>query len=159
MSEATEPSAIPPLKLWQRRLPPGTMTDMIVLALKLIAAANRDPDKSCDLAYQPGVRISLLDDVVLKQGRRVRRCEEHALKLVKNLTTVPVPEVHFAVFGEKYGTIGMALVEGKPLDMVWSTFSDDTKKKDLRGNLELHLPMESNPKTSRIPNYRLVFNG
>lgn len=71
--------------------------------------------------------------VISKKGRRVTRNEAAALALVKNRTTIPVPELYSAsIFpkdGTEHGSLFMEKVEGTPLQGVWDGFDDCTKSR------------------------------
>ena len=85
------------------------------------------------LSKQAGAIIRVIDPgVVQKSGWRVRRCEEAALRLVKDQTQTPLPELYVANYfskdGEEHGDFLMSLVDGSPLHSVWENFDNDTKK-------------------------------
>jgi len=89
------------------------------------------------LSKQPGATITEIDPgVVRKNGDRVTRNEEAALRLVKEETTVPVPELYgadyFIIQGEEYGNFLMDLVDGCTLQSQWDSFGDSTKDRICR---------------------------
>lgn len=73
-------------------------------------------DKVVQLSYQGGVKVLKCDDeVVLKVGRRVRRSEEIAMRLVKEQTDIPVPEVFYTAYVEEEGRLAMSIIPGASL--------------------------------------------
>lgn len=66
---------------------------------------------------------------VVKTGDCVRLAEAAAMKLVRDLTTIPVPQVFNAYKDDDSGHIRivMEFIEGDVLDDVWDEFSHDQK--------------------------------
>jgi phosphotransferase family enzyme len=66
---------------------------------------------------------------ITKTGARVRRAEEEALKLVKQYTDVPVPDIIYSIYKADIdqGQLGMTLIPGSPLQLSWSNLDDATK--------------------------------
>ena len=86
---------------------------------------------------QPGARVEeIYEGVVRKTGHRVTRNEETALRLVKEHTTVPVPDVISATYpvksGREHGTLLMDLSDGSPLNTQWDRYDDKTKERVCR---------------------------
>ncbi|KAL2205455.1 kinase-like protein [Sarocladium strictum] len=91
-----------------------------------------DDFRSRLLSKQAGAIITEIDPgVVCKEGFRATRNEEAALRLVKQKTSVPVPELYgadyFNINGEEKGSFLMDLVEGSTLQIKWDDFDDSTK--------------------------------
>jgi hypothetical protein len=70
----------------------------------------------------------LTGKVIFKQGSRVRRSEELAMKLIQEHSDIPLPKIHFSFFEINGGTIAMEFSPGKPLDHVWPGLNDETKE-------------------------------
>lgn len=90
--------------------------------------------KSRLLSKQSGAIIDEIDPgIVQKEGERVTRNEEAALRLVKKCTEVPVPELYAANYffkkGVEHGSFLMDLVEGSQLQLLWDVFDDGTKER------------------------------
>ena len=86
------------------------------------------------LSKQSGAIIEEIDPgVVRKAGHRVRRNEEAAVRLVREHTNVPVPQIYMASYriknGQEVGSLLMDLVEGVPLNTVWDGFDEDSKRR------------------------------
>ena len=86
------------------------------------------------LSSQSGAIIKVIDPgVVQKRGDRVTRSEEAALRLVKEYTRVPLPELYAADYffkdGKEHGIFLMSLVDGSPLEDVWDGFDNSTKER------------------------------
>ncbi|KAI0197969.1 kinase-like domain-containing protein [Astrocystis sublimbata] len=73
------------------------------------------------------------DDIIWKRGRRVTRNEEAALRIVREHTTIPVPEVYWTKYSTKnglpYGEIFMQEIPGLPLDGTWDSLEPSTKER------------------------------
>lgn len=86
------------------------------------------------LSRQSGAKVEeIAPGIVRKTGDRVTRNEEAALRLVKEHTDVPVPDLissnYFTKGGRECGTLLMELAEGAPLDSLWDGFDNNTKKR------------------------------
>ncbi|RWA08939.1 hypothetical protein EKO27_g6170 [Xylaria grammica] len=87
------------------------------------------------LSQQGGCTVRLIaPGTVYKSGRRVRPAEATALRLVKQYTDVPVPNLGYANFvvrdGEHHGSILMDEVEDScALKTVWETYDSATKER------------------------------
>lgn len=89
------------------------------------------------LSKQGGSVITEIDPgVVLKRGTRVTRNEEAAMRIVKEQTTVPIPELYganyFTIQGKEHGNLLMGLVDGCTLESQWDNFGDSTKDRICR---------------------------
>jgi len=83
-----------------------------------------------ELSNQGTVKVLLFDDeLILKTGSRVSRSEEIALRLVKNHTGVPVPEVYSSHYFEDKGHLCMSYIPGKPLHESWDRLDNGTKER------------------------------
>ena len=81
------------------------------------------------LSKQGGVKVLLFnDELILKVGGRVRPSEEVAMKLVKEDTDIPVPEVYLATYTPSEGRLAMSVISGTLLKDVWDNLDDKTKK-------------------------------
>ncbi|KAI0894345.1 kinase-like protein [Annulohypoxylon nitens] len=94
-------------------------------------------DGPITLSQQGGCQVRLIGPgVVSKRGRRVTRNEAKALKLVKEHTDVPVPELYafvdFLHNEQEHGAMLMESVEGTTLNQVWDTFDDNVKSQICR---------------------------
>ena len=67
-------------------------------------------------------------DIVTKEGFRVTRNEDAALRMVKQNTRVPVPAVYESSFANGRGTIRMSLIDGELLSNIWQYLEDDKIK-------------------------------
>lgn len=111
-------------------------------------------DQVVVLSHQGTVKVLLFDDeVVLKVGSRVLPSEELAMRLVKENTDVPVPEVYLGTYTPTQGRLAMSVIPGSPLKNVWDDLPDDGTKKRIRieiwGMIEklrqnIHKPPELN---------------
>ncbi|KAI1131114.1 kinase-like protein [Nemania abortiva] len=86
------------------------------------------------LSKQMGCEVRIFDDgIVWKRGNRVRPSEEAALRIVREHTTIPVPEVYWTRYGTKngydYGEIFMEHILGSSLDGIWDTLEPSTKER------------------------------
>ncbi|KAI0455904.1 kinase-like domain-containing protein [Xylaria acuta] len=95
------------------------------------------------ISKQFGAEVRLDDGEILKRGNRVNPAEEAALRLVKQYTTIPVPEVYDSnyttVSGHPWGNIWMEHLEGSPLSETWDDLEDTDKEricKELWGFVE-----------------------
>jgi aminoglycoside phosphotransferase (APT) family kinase protein len=65
---------------------------------------------------------------VIKSGDRVRPSEEYAMRLVRQYTSVPIPNpVSFEFKGPSVGEIRMSYVQGITLESCWLSLEDDAK--------------------------------
>lgn len=72
------------------------------------------------LSHQDGVKVLLFNDkIVLKVGDRVLPSEEITMRLVKEHTDIPVPEVYLATYFASEGRLAMSVIPGTPLKNVW----------------------------------------
>jgi len=80
------------------------------------------------------------EKTVIKFGDGVRMAEAAAMRLVREKTSIPVPEVYDAYIQDEssQGCIVMEYVEGKPLDNVWSSL-DETQKDEIITQLKRYL--------------------
>jgi hypothetical protein len=70
------------------------------------------------LSNQGGARVLPLDNEgILKVGSRVLPSEEVAMRLAKEHTDIPVPEILFSAYIATEGRIVMTLIPGTPLKM------------------------------------------
>lgn len=82
------------------------------------------------LSHQGGVKVLLFDDeLVLKVGDRVLPSEEVAMRLVKEHTAIPVPEVYLATYTASEVRLAMSVIPGTPLKNIWDNLDDKTKKR------------------------------
>lgn len=82
------------------------------------------------LSNQGGAKVLLFDDeLILKVGDRVLPSEEVAMKLVKEHTDVPVPEVYLATYTASEARLAMSVTPGTPLKTVWDNLDDKTKRR------------------------------
>ncbi|KAI1812803.1 kinase-like protein [Poronia punctata] len=87
------------------------------------------------LSKRPGACVRLQDlGYISKHGWDVQQNEEEALHLVRKHTSIPVPEVHISSYstsksGDRTSTILMEYIQGSPLDVVWDTLDDASKKR------------------------------
>ncbi|EEP78098.1 predicted protein [Uncinocarpus reesii 1704] len=87
-------------------------------------------DKVALLSHQGGVKVLNCDDeIVLKVGSRVRPSEEIAMRLVKEHTDIPVPEILLAAYVGDEGRLAMSVIPGAPLTEAWDSLDDATKKR------------------------------
>ncbi|KAF2470254.1 kinase-like protein [Lindgomyces ingoldianus] len=87
------------------------------------------------LSKQGGAKVLLFgDELILKTGRRVSRAEEVAMRLVKEHTDVPVPEVGSSYYNANEGRLCMSFIPGKPLNKSWD-YLDNTVKERLCHNI------------------------
>lgn len=75
------------------------------------------------LSNQSGAVIKVIDPgVVQKRGDRTTRSEEAALRLVKEYTRVPLPELYTANYffkdGEEHSIFLISLIKGSPLQVI-----------------------------------------
>lgn len=106
------------------------------------------------LSKQPGAIIIRRGDFIEKTGRRVRPCEEAALRRVQHHTSVPVPTVYSSSFSENNGYICMSYVDGEPLDSLWDCCEDDEKKALVcRQVWDLIYQLRTIPKPAEFANY------
>ena len=72
------------------------------------------------------------EHTVVKFGDGVRMAEAASMRLVREKTSIPVPEVLDAYVqdGNKYGCIVMEYVSGRRLDEVWESYNE-TQKADI----------------------------
>ena len=86
------------------------------------------------LSHQGGVKVLNCDNkVILKVGGRVSRSEEAAMRLVKEHTDIPVPEIFLATYAGDEGRLAMSVIPGVPLRNVWDNLNDTTKMRVLMG--------------------------
>ncbi|KAK2798010.1 hypothetical protein FQN50_009006 [Emmonsiellopsis sp. PD_5] len=82
------------------------------------------------LSSQGGVKVLSFDDeIVLKVGGRVLPSEEAAMRLVKEHTDIPVPEIYLATYTADEGRLAMSVIPGTPLKDVWDGMGDRTKRR------------------------------
>ncbi|PGH13128.1 hypothetical protein AJ79_03835 [Helicocarpus griseus UAMH5409] len=82
------------------------------------------------LSHQGGVRVLNCDDeAILKVGHRVRPSEEIAMRLVKEHTDVPVPEIILTAYYGDEGRLAMSVIPGTELRHVWDSLDDATEKR------------------------------
>ena len=82
------------------------------------------------LSKQGGAHVLLFDDeLVFKTGGRVRRAEEVALRLVKDHTDVPVPDLGSSYYTAHEGRLCMSYIPGRPLNASWDRLDDTTKER------------------------------
>ncbi|KAI1179251.1 kinase-like domain-containing protein [Nemania sp. FL0916] len=86
------------------------------------------------LSIQWGCRVSIFDEgIVRKRGNRVRPSEEAALRIVREHTTIPVPEVYHSIWrtvdGHPYGEIFMEHIPGEPLERKWDALEPSEKER------------------------------
>ncbi|KUJ16525.1 uncharacterized protein LY89DRAFT_685474 [Mollisia scopiformis] len=68
------------------------------------------------LSKQRGaIVLELNSSLVYKSGSRIRRNEEVAMRLVKQYTDVPVPDIMFSAYHSEGGNIGMTIIPKSPL--------------------------------------------
>ena len=85
------------------------------------------------LSRQGGAHVVCHDNnIVFKSGHRVRYCEEVAMRLVKQHTSVPVPKIILSHFAPEEGFIGMSLVPGSTLDSKWDGLDECNKERICR---------------------------
>ncbi|KAI1745141.1 kinase-like domain-containing protein [Xylaria scruposa] len=98
-----------PLQPWKPRMDPGV------------------------ISKQFGAEVRLDDGEILKRGNRVRKNEEEAIRIVKQYTTIPVPEIYDSEYKtiENYtwGQIWMEKLPGSPLNEIWNDLDDATKER------------------------------
>lgn len=107
------------------------------------------------LSKQSGAFIDEIDPgVVRKEGYRVTRNEESALRLVKEHTNVLVPEIfaadYFMKNGKEIGSFLMDLVEGTPLHEPWDGFDDGTKERICRDIWDIVAQLRQIPRPSAL---------
>ncbi|EER36955.1 conserved hypothetical protein [Histoplasma capsulatum var. duboisii H88] len=82
------------------------------------------------LSHQGGVKVLKCDnEAILKVGSRVRPSEEIAMRLVKEQTDIPVPEIFLAAYVGEEGRLAMSVIPGAPLTEAWDSLHDTTKKR------------------------------
>ncbi|KAI0876158.1 kinase-like domain-containing protein [Hypoxylon argillaceum] len=86
------------------------------------------------LSKQWGCEVRIFDEgIVLKRGDRVTRSEEAALRIVREHTTIPVPEVYWTEYstvnGLPYGQIFMEHISGSSLDGLWDALEPSSKER------------------------------
>lgn len=87
-------------------------------------------DEVVKLSHQGGVKVLKFDnEAILKVGGRVRPSEELAMRLVKEHTDIPVPDIFLAAYVGEEGRLAMSVVPGAPLTEVWDNLDDATKKR------------------------------
>ncbi|TRX97139.1 hypothetical protein FHL15_001933 [Xylaria flabelliformis] len=90
-------------------------------------------DDPCVISKQFGAEVRLDDGEILKRGNRVRKNEEEAIRIVKQYTTIPVPEIYDSEYKtiENYtwGQIWMEKLPGSPLNEIWDYLDDATKER------------------------------
>ena len=71
------------------------------------------------------------NNLVRKSGHRVRYGEEVAMRLVKQHTSVPVPEIIFSFSNREpgKGSIGMSFVPGFTLESIWDGLDESNKER------------------------------
>lgn len=80
------------------------------------------------------------NNIVFKYGNRVRYGEEVAMRLVKQHTSVPVPEVIISSYASgkgniaepRKGDIGMSLIPGFTLESIWDGLDECNKERICR---------------------------
>ncbi|KAH8160006.1 hypothetical protein CIB48_g8241 [Xylaria polymorpha] len=95
------------------------------------------------ISKQFGAEVRLDNGEILKRGSRVNPAEEAALRIVKQYTTIPVPEVYDSdytgVHDYPWGMIWMERLPGSPLSETWDHLEDAAKEricKELWGFVE-----------------------
>ncbi|GAP84261.1 putative phosphotransferase family protein [Rosellinia necatrix] len=85
------------------------------------------------ISKQWGAEVRLDCGDVLKRGYRVTKNEEAALRIVKEHTTIPVPEVYSSQYaiirGQMWGQIWMEHLPGRPLNELWDELEGPTKER------------------------------
>lgn len=61
-------------------------------------------------------------------GDRVLPSEEIAMRLVKEHTDIPVPEIYLATCFASKDRLAMSVIPGTPLKNVWDNLDDKTKR-------------------------------
>ncbi|KAK2877199.1 hypothetical protein FQN49_001349 [Arthroderma sp. PD_2] len=64
---------------------------------------------------------------VLKFGSAVRPCEEQAMRLVSQHTSIPIPRVVNSKMESNFGQIVMTIIPGAPLDRSWMSLDEKTR--------------------------------
>ena len=131
----------------------------LILWVDVLLSVKRDPDTEYILSVQPGAKVYLRDCTILKQGLRVRRSEELALRLVGEIGNIPVPEVYFASYQETTSEIAMSFVPGKSLDYCWNTLNDCTKERICRETWAFIYAWRQIPKPGNFDRYLCLADG
>ncbi|KAI0536228.1 kinase-like domain-containing protein [Xylaria digitata] len=100
------------------------------------APRHQEPQEipsSLVLSRQQGAEVVLHCGGVLKSGHRVKHNEEAALRLVKQFTTIPVPQVYGSEYkfvdDHPWGQIWMEYLQGVPLSHKWDFLDNYTKSR------------------------------
>lgn len=80
------------------------------------------------------------ENTAVKYGDAVRMAEAAAMRLVRNKTSIPVPEVFDAYMeeGTRNGCIVMQYIDGRPLDQFWGSYNK-TQKESIVAQLRRYL--------------------
>jgi hypothetical protein len=114
------------------------LSPRFILQMLIFTCPDDERNYPIILSRQRGALVAEIGPgVVTKKGRRVTRNEAAALALVKNQTSIPVPELYSETFflkdGTENGSLLMEKVEGTPLEDVWNGFDDCTKNRICEG--------------------------
>ncbi|KAI0554545.1 kinase-like domain-containing protein [Xylaria curta] len=93
-------------------------------------------DDPCIISKQFGAEVRLDDGKILKTGSRVSPAEEAALRMVKQYTTIPVPDVYKSDYADvddqPWGKIWMEHLQGSSLSETWDNLDDAAKERICR---------------------------
>ncbi|KAI0474428.1 kinase-like protein [Xylaria cf. heliscus] len=135
--EGTAPSLLSPLRP-SVSLPLGLSMPNFSLSEALLPKFLRPRiDDPRIISKQFGAEVRIDDGEILKHGTRVSPVEEAALRIVKQYTTIPVPEVYNSEYkiidGHLWGKIWMEHLQGSPLSETWGDLEDTAKERICKG--------------------------
>ncbi|KAI1437631.1 kinase-like domain-containing protein [Xylaria sp. CBS 124048] len=125
-SQPSSPSSALPASSGDQNASPAPALPILLTFPSLMDYPNK-------LSHTYGCEIWKEDGKIRKSGFRVRLNEEAALRLVKEHTTIPVPEIYSSIYGhcggDEWGHIWMEHMPGAPLDKLWDDLEDATKER------------------------------
>jgi Phosphotransferase enzyme family len=103
------------------------------------------------LSKQGGATVLALDDsLISKSGNRVRPSEEVAMRLVKQYTDVPVPDIILSAYDSDRGILGMTVIPGSPLHLSWDGLDEHTKERICNETWDIIAKLRQIPRATEL---------